>query len=69
MAQQNTFRGEDEDKDEIYNAIFEGEPLYPTHMPKNASSLIKTLLVREPELRLGSGPTDALELCSTRSPR
>ena len=60
LLQQSPFRGENED--EIYDAILSDEPLYPVHMPRDSSSLIQQLLVREPEMRLGSGPEDALEV-------
>ncbi|KAL9616630.1 MAG: hypothetical protein Q9160_008513 [Pyrenula sp. 1 TL-2023] len=62
LLQQSPFRGEDED--EIYDAILADEPLYPIHMPRNSVSILQKLLTREPELRLGSGPTDAQEIMS-----
>jgi len=62
LLQQSPFRGEDED--EIYDAILADEPLYPIHMPKDSVSILQKLLTREPELRLGSGPTDAQEVMS-----
>lgn len=60
--QQSPFRGEDED--EIYDAILADEPLYPIHMPRDSVSILQKLLTREPEMRLGSGPTDAQEIMS-----
>jgi len=62
LLQQSPFRGEDED--EIYDAILADEPLYPIHMPRDSVSILQKLLTREPELRLGSGPTDAQEISS-----
>jgi len=62
LLQQSPFRGEDED--EIYDAILADEPLYPIHMPRDSVSVLQKLLMREPELRLGSGPTDAQEIMS-----
>ena len=62
LLQQSPFRGEDED--EIYDAILSDEPLYPIHMPRDSVSVLQKLLTREPELRLGSGPTDAQEIMS-----
>ena len=59
---QSPFRGDDED--EIFDAILEDEPLYPIHMPRDSVSILQKLLTREPELRLGSGPTDAQEIMS-----
>ena len=59
LLQQSPFRGEDED--EIYDAILADEPLYPIHMPRDSVSILQKLLTREPEQRLGSGPTDAQE--------
>jgi serine/threonine protein kinase len=62
LLQQSPFRGEDED--EIYDAILADEPLYPIHMPRESVSILQKLLTREPELRLGSGTTDAQEIMS-----
>jgi len=62
LLQQSPFRGEDED--EIYDAILADEPLYPIHMPRDSVSILQKLLTREPEHRLGSGPTDAQEIMS-----
>lgn len=62
LLQQSPFRGDDED--EIYDAILADEPLYPIHMPRDSVSILQKLLTREPELRLGSGPTDAQEIMS-----
>lgn len=60
LLQQSPFRGVDED--EIYDAILADEPLYPIHMPRDSVSVLQKLLTREPEARLGSGPTDAQEI-------
>ena len=60
LLQQSPFRGEDEDS--IYDAILSEELFFPRHVLKDDVNLIQKLLVREPELRLGSGPTDALEV-------
>lgn len=60
LLQQSPFRGEDED--EIYDAILADEPLYPIHMPRDSVSILQKLLTREPDARLGSGPTDAQEI-------
>jgi serine/threonine protein kinase len=62
LLQQSPFRGEDED--EIYDAILADEPLYPIHMPRDSVSILQKLLTREPDMRLGSGPTDAQEIMS-----
>ncbi|KAK3072923.1 Serine/threonine kinase [Teratosphaeriaceae sp. CCFEE 6253] len=62
LLQQSPFRGEDED--EIYDAILADEPLYPIHMPRDSVQILQKLLTREPEVRLGSGPTDAQEIMS-----
>ena len=62
LLQQSPFRGENED--EIYDAILEGEPFYPAHMPQDSVSILQKLLTRQPALRLGSGPTDAQEVMS-----
>lgn len=62
LLQQSPFRGEDED--EIYDAILGDEPLYPIHMPRDSVSILQKLLTRDPDQRLGSGPTDAQEVMS-----
>lgn len=62
LLQQSPFRGEDED--EIYDAILSDDPLYPIQMPRDSVSILQKLLTREPENRLGSGPTDAQEIMS-----
>ncbi|KAI5288388.1 Serine/threonine kinase [Ascosphaera aggregata] len=62
LLQQSPFRGEDED--EIYDAILSDDPLYPIQMPRDSVSILQKLLTREPERRLGSGPTDAQEIMS-----
>lgn len=62
LLQQSPFRGEDED--EIYDAILADEPLYPIHMPRESVSILQKLLTRDPDQRLGSGPTDAQEVMS-----
>ncbi|KAK4154557.1 hypothetical protein C8A00DRAFT_32681 [Chaetomidium leptoderma] len=62
LLQQSPFRGEDED--EIYDAILADEPLYPIHMPRDSVAILQKLLTREPDQRLGSGPTDAQEIMS-----
>jgi serine/threonine protein kinase len=62
LLQQSPFRGEDED--EIYDAILADEPLYPISMPRDSVSILQKLLTREPDQRLGSGPTDAQEVMS-----
>lgn len=62
LLQQSPFRGEDEE--EIYDSILADEPLYPISMPRDSVSILQKLLTREPELRLGSGPTDAQEVMS-----
>lgn len=62
LLQQSPFRGQDED--EIYDAILADEPLYPIHMPRDSVSILQKLLTRDPETRLGSGPTDAQEIMS-----
>jgi serine/threonine protein kinase len=38
--------------------------LYPIHMPRDSVSILQKLLTREPDQRLGSGPTDAQEIMS-----
>jgi len=60
FLRQSPFSGEDDD--EIYDAILHDEPLYPTDMPRAPASFLQKLLTRDPDMRLGSGPTDAEEV-------
>ena len=60
LTQQSPFRGEDED--EIYDAILADEPVYPIQMPRDSVEIVQKLLTRDPDHRLGSGPTDAQEI-------
>ena len=62
VFQQSPFRGENED--EIYDAILTDELRYPADVPKACFNLIHHLLDRDPDRRLGSGPSDALEIMS-----
>ena len=58
--QQSPFRGEDEN--EIYDSILGDEPLYPFHTPPDVLSILRGLLTREREQRLGAGPTGVAEV-------
>ena len=51
MTSQSPFNGQDED--DIYDAILTKDPPYPKHLPSDAVDLIRKLLVRKPEERLG----------------
>ena len=51
MTSQSPFHGQDEN--DIYEAILTSEPAYPEHLPSEAVVLIRKLLVRKPEERLG----------------
>lgn len=51
VLSQSPFRGQD--ADEVYDAILADEPTYPAHMPNDAVNLIRKLLVKKPEERLG----------------
>ena len=51
MTSQSPFHGQDEN--DIYEAILTSEPAYPEHLPSEAVDLIRKLLVRKPEERLG----------------
>ncbi|RPD62183.1 hypothetical protein L226DRAFT_601084 [Lentinus tigrinus ALCF2SS1-7] len=54
------FRGDDQE--EIFEAILEDEPLYPTTLPHDTVSILQKLLTRDPTGRLGSGMGDAEEI-------
>jgi serine/threonine protein kinase len=54
------FRGDDED--EVFNAILTDEPLFPIQMASEAVGLLQSLLEKNPQARLGSGPRDAEEI-------
>jgi hypothetical protein len=62
LLRRSPFPGQDEN--EIYDAILADEPIYPVDMAGDSILLMQQLLTREPELRLGSGPTDAQEIRS-----
>lgn len=62
LLRQSPFRGEDDD--EVYDSVLADEPLYPISMPRDSVSILQKLLTREPDQRLGSGPTDAQEVMS-----
>ena len=51
MIPQPPFRGED--MDDIIDAILADEPTFPEHTPSEAVDLMRKLLVRTPEQRLG----------------
>ncbi|KAG2115097.1 kinase-like domain-containing protein [Suillus discolor] len=63
---QSPFRGDD--KDEIFDAILEDEPLYPITMPRDAVSILQQLLAHDPTRHLGSGKADAKEIRVKRHP-
>ena len=50
-ASQSPFAGDDEDK--IYDAVLNKEPSYPPSMPNDVVDIVKKLLVKKPEERLG----------------
>lgn len=65
------FRGEDDD--ETFDSILSGEPIYPVYDHREFVSIVRKvfhecslsdiqLLTKDPEKRLGSGSTDALEV-------
>ena len=60
LLQQAPFHGEDEDK--IYDEILADEPDYPSSMPRDSVSILQSLLAKEPDQRLGSGPSDAQDV-------
>ena len=51
MTSQSPFNGQDED--DVYDAILTAEPPYPEYLPSDAVDLIRKLLVRRLEERLG----------------
>jgi len=50
------------DREQLFEGIKRGHLSYPRYVSADAKSLLKALLLREPASRLGSGPTDALEV-------
>ena len=50
------------DREQLFEGIKRGHLAYPRYVSVDAKSLLKSLLHREPAARLGSGPTDALEV-------
>lgn len=57
------FHGED-GEDELYDAILDDEPPYPENLSQDSVSILRSLLKKKPDSRLGSGPTDAQEVIS-----
>ena len=51
MTSQSPFNGQDED--DVYDTILTAEPPYPEYLPSDAVDLIRKLLVRRLEERLG----------------
>lgn len=51
MTAQSPYHGQDQD--DVYDAILTAEPSYPEYLPSDAVDLIRKLLVRKPEERLG----------------
>jgi len=49
-------------EDDIVRRIVNTEPLYPEDMSSTAYNFISSLLIKNPENRLGGGPNDAREL-------
>jgi serine/threonine protein kinase len=49
-------------EDDINRRILETEPPYPDHLTPAARHFIASLLIKNPEKRLGGGPDDAREL-------
>ncbi|XJO75848.1 hypothetical protein BDV3_006463 [Batrachochytrium dendrobatidis] len=60
MLGQSPFKGEDEE--EIFEAIMHSEINYPSHLARDAVSLLQKLLTKDPSKRLGSGKNDALDI-------
>ncbi|KAI9322476.1 kinase-like domain-containing protein [Dichotomocladium elegans] len=60
LVGQAPFRGETED--EMFEAIMSDEIICPENLSKNAQSLLHALLQKDPELRLGSGKADSMQV-------
>ncbi|EAY16833.1 AGC family protein kinase [Trichomonas vaginalis G3] len=52
----------DENTNQMYRSILRDDVKYPSHVSHDARSLINQLLNRNPEARLGSGPSDYEEI-------
>ncbi|KAJ3218427.1 Serine/threonine kinase [Clydaea vesicula] len=57
---QSPFKGEDEE--DIFEAILHDEILYPVNMTRDTVGLLQQLLMKSPDLRLGSGPGDGEDI-------
>uniref|UniRef100_A0A3Q4GLQ4 protein kinase C n=1 Tax=Neolamprologus brichardi TaxID=32507 RepID=A0A3Q4GLQ4_NEOBR len=57
---QSPFPGDDEE--EVFDSIVNDDVRYPRLLSPNSASLIQKLLQKNPELRLGAGEEDALEI-------
>lgn len=50
------------DREKLFEKIRSAELTYPKYLSRNAVSLLRGLLTRDPAQRLGSGPSDAEEV-------
>ncbi|VDO66141.1 unnamed protein product [Onchocerca flexuosa] len=58
------FSGEDEE--EIFDSIVNDDVRYPRFLSIESISIMRRLMRKNPEKRLGSGPNDALEIKQQR---
>jgi protein-serine/threonine kinase len=50
------------DRDKLFNSIKYAEVNFPAYFSPEAKSIIQALFIKDPNRRLGSGPTDADEI-------
>uniref|UniRef100_A0AAX7UJT5 protein kinase C n=1 Tax=Astatotilapia calliptera TaxID=8154 RepID=A0AAX7UJT5_ASTCA len=60
LVGESPFPGDDEE--EVFDSIVNDDVRYPRLLSPNSASLIQKLLQKNPELRLGAGEEDALEI-------
>lgn len=63
LLRKNPFLGRD-GEDELYDSILDDEPPFPDKLSQDSVSILRNLLKKKRDTRLGSGPTDAQEIIS-----
>ncbi|CZR58480.1 uncharacterized protein PAC_08372 [Phialocephala subalpina] len=64
LLDKNNCHSEEKTKTKYTTPFWQTNPLYPIYIPYDSVSILQKLLTREPDQRLGSGPTDAQEIIS-----
>jgi serine/threonine protein kinase len=61
LLREEPFKGDD--LDEVYDSVLsDAEPNYPDSLPEKSVDILRGLLARDPQQRLGSGPAGAVRV-------